>query len=81
MIATKLLSKELLLKDEEFINTAIEEENQRFMANLYNILFEELMDQLALSLDDSYKRANKLHWGCDRHEIRLQQIHTRLNQK
>jgi hypothetical protein len=78
MIAKRIFSKEMILKDEDFINMAIEEDNGTLIEVLSRLLFEELFDQMINSIDDSYKRANAKHWGCERHEIKLSQINNRL---
>jgi len=78
MIASKVLSKDLILKDEEYVNNCIEMDNGLLLSTLYRPLFEELFDQLITSLDRSYIEANTKNWGCRRDEIKLKQIDNRL---
>lgn len=78
MIASELLSKELVLKDEVFVNDCIEEDNETLLNVLSRVLAEELFDQLVVSLDKSYILANEKNWGCRRDEIRLKSIHNRI---
>lgn len=81
MIASELIGKEMILKDEEFVNNCIEADNEMLIQTLYRVLFEELFDQLVTSLDKSYIAANEINWGVPRHEIRLSQIDNRLKNK
>jgi len=78
LIAVELLSKDLMLKDEDFVNGCIEIDNELLMSTIYRSLFEELFEQLVTSLDKSYILANAVNWGVPRHEIRLKMIDNRL---
>lgn len=80
-IASKLLDKEFMIKDEDFVNGIIELDNELMFSTLYKTLFNELFDQLITSLDRSYIGANEANWGCRRDEIRLQQIDNRLKKQ
>jgi len=77
-IVKSIFDKKLILKDEEVVNDAIELDNQLSLSIPAMAHFQELIDQLYHSLDESYMRANEVNWGCPRHEIRLSQIDQRL---
>lgn len=81
MIAARLLSKELILKDEDFVNGCIEMDNDLLMGTLYRPLSDEFFNQLVSSLDDSYRRANEINWGVSREKIRMSQVDNRLKNK
>lgn len=77
-VASKILSNELLFKDDQLIDDYLETDNKLLIDTLCNINFESLFDELMNSLDDSYKRANEKHWNCRRDQIRMKQIENRL---
>lgn len=80
LIAKSILSKELMLKDESFVNGCIEVDNELLFTTIYRELFKEVFSQLVSSLDESYIRANEKNWGSARHEIKLSQIDNRLKE-
>lgn len=80
MIAEELLSREVVLKDEEFVDGCIEWDNEMLISTLSMVSFKELFDQLITSLDQSYITANEKNWGCSRDEIRLKQIDNRIKE-
>jgi len=80
MIASSLLSGKYALQDERFVDGSIEIDNKLLLETLTRFMFDELMDQLVLSLDESYKKANEKHWGCRRDEVRMKQIDNRLKE-
>lgn len=77
-IAKKILSREYALKDEDFIKGSIESDDEMLIGTITRFIFDELMDQVVLSLDNSYKLANEVNWGCRRDQIRMEQIDNRL---
>jgi len=78
LIAKEVLSKDLILKDDIFVNDCIEEDNETLIVVLSKVLAEELFDQLITSLDRSYILANEKNWGCRRDQIKLSQINNRI---
>jgi len=78
LIASKLFSKELLLKDANFVDGQIEFDDEILINTLSGFASQELFDGLIESLDKSYMTANEVNWGCRRDEIRLQNIDTRI---
>lgn len=81
MIATEVLSKDLIFKDEAFIDGCIESDNKSLVQTLSGFLCSELFDQLVTSLDNSYISANEKNWGCPRDKIKLSQIDNRIKGK
>ena len=79
--AKTILSKEWLLKDEEYVNGAIEFDDDLLIRinamNYANELFKQVYD----SLDESYKMASEKLWGTPRTKIRLSQMDNLLTKK
>ena len=76
-IASKILSKEFIMKDEAFIDSCIEMDNELLIGTICRPLLDELFVQLLASLDNNYKKANEAYWGCSRENIKLSQIDRR----
>jgi len=79
-LAAKILSKDTILSDQDFLNGAIDEDNKTLLDVLSRLLFDQILDQMVTSLDSSYKRANAKVWGCERNEVRMKQIDDRLKE-
>lgn len=73
-IADIILDKAHLLADEEFINKAIQQDDQLLLAINADIGMAELFEQLYNSIDESYKRANEIRWGKRRDQIKMKDI-------
>lgn len=79
-VSRAVLSKDWLLKDDEYIKGAMELDNELLVSiNAMNYL-NELFEQVYNSLDESYLRANEKHWGVPRTKIKLSQIDNRLKE-
>jgi hypothetical protein len=78
LIASEILSKEVMLKDEDFVNGCIELDNEMLINTIANFYFGELIEQMVLSLDNSYIKANEVNWGCSRDKIKMSQIDNRI---
>lgn len=81
LIAKMIFDPAVLARDEETLNGAIELDNELGLSIPVMAHFEELVDQLYRSLDESYKRANEKLWGDSRHNIRMKAIDLRIKDK
>jgi|26BtaG_2_1085354.scaffolds.fasta_scaffold00122_24 hypothetical protein len=79
-IAKQLLSKDWLLKNDDYVKGVIELDNELLILvnamQYVSAVFEVLYD----ALDQSYLRANEKNWGCSREKIRLSQLDNRLKE-
>lgn len=73
-LATSILNEDLVFSNDNYLNTAIDEDNQLLLTLLARGYLNSVYGELVSSLDESVRLAHKKMWGVDKERVSMRAL-------